>query len=285
LTIEFVNVPVERVRAYWNHRPCNIRHSPRTVGSREYFDEVEARKYFVEPHIAGFAGFQHWRGKKVLEIGCGIGTDTINFARNGAEVTAVELSDASLEVAKQRADVFGLADRIAFHNGNAEELSAFVPAEGYDLVYSFGVIHHSPYPELILDQITRYVRPGATLKLMVYNRLSWKVFWIVLKYGKGNFSRTRQLIAEHSEAQFGSPVTYAYTKRELHEMLEQRGFRVRELRVEHIFPWRIRDYVEYRYVKVWYFRWLPERLFHRLEGVLGWHLCVTATYEPDGRQP
>ena len=285
MTIEFPNVPVEQVRAYWNRRPCNIRHSPLTVGSAEYFDEVEARKYFVEPHIPGFADFAHWRGQKVLEIGCGIGTDTINFARNGTEVTAVELSDASLEVAKQRAGVFGLADRITFHNGNAEELAAFVPAEQYDLVYSFGVIHHSPHPELILDQVTRYVRSGSTLKLMVYNRLSWKVFWIVLRYGKGNFAKTRQLIAEHSEAQFGSPVTYAYTRRELGEMLEQRGFRVREQRVEHIFPWRIRDYIEYRYVKVWYFRWLPERLFRKLEGVLGWHLCVTATYEPDRRQP
>jgi len=63
-------------------------------------------------------------------------------------------------------------------------------------------------------------------------------------------------------------------------MLEKRGFRVTEMFVEHIFPWRIRDYVQYRYVKVWYLRWLPEPLFRRLERVLGWHLCATATYEP-----
>ena len=69
---------------------------PKPVGSREYFDEVEARKYLVEPHIPGFADFERWRGKRVLEVGCGIGTDSINFARAGAELTAVDLSPESL---------------------------------------------------------------------------------------------------------------------------------------------------------------------------------------------
>jgi 2-polyprenyl-3-methyl-5-hydroxy-6-metoxy-1,4-benzoquinol methylase len=275
----FEQVPVEEVRAYWNRRPCNIRHSARPVGSREYFDEVEARKYFVEPHIPGFADFGHWSDKDVLEIGCGIGTDTLNFARSGARVTVAELSDESMRVAEQRADVFGVSDRVNFYNGNAEELTSFVPIEPKDLVYSFGVIHHSPHPERILEQVERYVRQGSTLKLMVYNRRSWKVLWLVLKYGKGNFRRTRELIAEHSEAQFGSPVTYAYTKRELTQMLERHGFRVVDIFVDHIFPWRIPDYVEYRYVKVWYFRWIPERWFRKLERAFGWHLCATAVYE------
>ena len=70
---------IDKVKDYWNERPCNIRHSHKEVGTRQYFDEVEARKYFVEPHIPRFAEFESWQGKKVLEIGCGIGTDTINF--------------------------------------------------------------------------------------------------------------------------------------------------------------------------------------------------------------
>src|SRR3954452_21527016 len=86
------------VRNYWDRRPCNIRHSQRPVGSREYFDEVEARKYFVEPHIPAFADFPAWKDRAVLEIGCGIGTDTINFARAGARVTVAELSEKSMEV-------------------------------------------------------------------------------------------------------------------------------------------------------------------------------------------
>lgn len=278
----FENVSVERVRDYWNRRPCNIRHSQEPVGSKEYFDEVEARKYFVEPHIPAFADFPRWNGKKVFEIGCGIGTDTINFARNGAAVTVAELSDESLRIAEQRAEVFGLGERIQFFNCNAEELRSVVPVAEHDLIYSFGVIHHSPHPERILEQARSYLRSGGTLKVMVYNRRSWKVLWMILKYGKGDPRRTRELIAEHSEAQFGSPVTYAYTRAELTAMLARHGFRVTDIFVDHIFPWRIKDYVEYRYVKVWYFRWIPEVLFRRLERRLGWHLCATAIYEPQG---
>jgi 2-polyprenyl-3-methyl-5-hydroxy-6-metoxy-1,4-benzoquinol methylase len=134
----FRHIPIEKVKEFWDRRPCNIRHSPKPVGTREYFDEVEARKYFVEPHIPRLAEFPRWKGKKVLEIGCGIGTDTINFARHGAWVTAVELSERSLEIARKRAEVYGLSDRIRFYLGDAEELSRFVPVEPYDLIYSFG---------------------------------------------------------------------------------------------------------------------------------------------------
>lgn len=272
----FANVPVDRVRDFWDRRPCNIKHSPKPVGTREYFDEVETRKYLVEPHISRFAEFPRWQGKKVLEIGCGIGTDTINFARHEAWVTAVELSERSLEIARKRAEVYGLSDRIRFCSGNAEELSHFVPPEPYDLIYSFGVIHHTPHPERVVEQMRHYTRPGTTIKIMVYNRCSWKVLWILLTQGKGRFWRLGELVARHSEAQTGSPVTWTFTKREVHDLLEQQAFRVNEMWIDHIFPYRVRDYVQYRYVKVWYFRWMPQALFRWLERHFGWHLCVTA---------
>jgi 2-polyprenyl-3-methyl-5-hydroxy-6-metoxy-1,4-benzoquinol methylase len=278
----FRQVAIEEVRDFWDRRPCNIRHSPGPVGTREYFDEVEARKYLVEPHIPRFADFPRWRDKRVLEIGCGIGTDTINFARHGAWVTGIELSEKSLVVARKRAEVYGLQDRIRFYLGNAEELTQFVPVEPYDLIYSFGVVHHTPHPERVIEQMRYYVRPGSTIKIMVYHRYAWKVLWILLTYGKGQFWRLDELVARHSEAQTGCPITYTFARRQVRELLKRYGFQVTEMWVDHIFPYRILDYVQYRYVKVWYFRWLPSPLFRWLERHFGWHLCVTAEMPQQG---
>jgi len=271
----FSDVEIQSVRDYWNRRPCNIRHSTAEIGTKEYFEQVEARKYLVEPHIPTFAEFSKWKGKKVLEIGCGIGTDTINFARAGAEVTAIDLSSKSLKLAAKRAEVFGFSDRINFYEANAEKLSEFIPAQKYDLVYSFGVIHHSPHPEKIIGQIRDYfIHPGSTLKLMVYYRYSWKVFWMLMQE-KGRFWKLDKIIAKHSEAQTGCPVTYSYTKKTIKELIGE-NFDIEDNYVEHIFPYRIPEYVKYEYVKEWYWQMLPENVFRRLEKNLGWHLCVTA---------
>ena len=151
---DFADVSMDKVEAFWNARPCNIRHSLREVGSREYFDDVEARKYFVEPHIPPFAQFERWKDKKVLEVGCGIGTDTINFARAGAKVTAIDYSEKSLDIARRRAEVYGLD--IDFYKANAEDISRLVPVEDYDLVYSFGVIHHTPRPRRVVSEIRKW---------------------------------------------------------------------------------------------------------------------------------
>lgn len=236
---------------------------------------MEARKYFVEPHIPAFAEFDRWAGKKVLEIGCGIGTDTIRFARAGAHVTAVDLSDASLAVARERAAVYELDDRITFHQADVERLSEVVPVEAYDLVYSFGVIHHTPHPAKALEEIRKYMGPDSVLKMMVYHRYSWKVLWILAKYGKLAFWKLDELIARYSEAQTGCPVTYSYCRRTVRDLLA--GFTVQRAVVDHIFPYRIAEYKRHEYRKVWYFDVLPSSAFRWLEKRFGWHLCVEAT--------
>jgi 2-polyprenyl-3-methyl-5-hydroxy-6-metoxy-1,4-benzoquinol methylase len=272
-TNPFDKIELEKVKNYWNARPCNIRHSPSPVGTRQYFDEVEARKYFVEQHIPLFAEFEKWGGKKVLEIGCGIGSDTINFARAGAHVTAVDLSTESLLLAQKRAEVFGL-DNITFYQANAEQLSDFVPVERYDLVYSFGVIHHTPHPERVIEQIQKYMDNESVCKIMVYHRASWKVFWMWLKYGKKQCETLDELIARYSEAETGCPVTYSYTTETIKSFLK--GFDIIDTIIDHIFPYSISEYRNYQFKKVWYFRYLPQALFRRMEQRWGWHLCVTA---------
>ena len=211
---------------------------------------------------------------RVLEIGCGIGTDTMNFARHGARVTAVDISKRSAEIAKRRAELYGLEDRIRFYVGNAEELSDFVPVESYDLVYSFGVIHHTTHPERVIEQIRRYVRPGSILKVMVYHRRSLKILGIMLAQGHGRFWALNEIVAKNSEAQTGCPITYTYLPHDIPVLLN--GFLTREMRIDHIFPYRVRDYVQYRYRKAWHVRIMPGPAFRWLERHFGWHLCVTA---------
>jgi hypothetical protein len=82
-------------------------------------------------------------------------------------------------------------------------------------------------------------------------------------------------VARYSEAQTGCPVTYTYTRAEGRRLLERHGFRIGKVEVEHIFPYRIPDYVQYRYAKEWYFRWMPQSLFRALEHRFGWHLLLT----------
>jgi len=265
---------IEQVRDYWNRRPCNIRHSSKTVGSCEYFDEVEAKKHFVEPHIPYFATFDRWKNKKVLEIGCGIGTDAANFAREGASVTVIEISDRSLDICQRRFQVYGLSGR--FYRGDCEELSSVVPVQPYDLIYSFGAIHHTPRPQRIFEEIIKYCVPETEIRIMLYSKWSWKVFWIVLKYGKGTFWRTSPLIRTFSEAQEGCPVTHVFSFRGIRKLMSD--FDILEIRKEHIFPYRIDKYVGHQYQKVWYFRWMPTVLFRWLEHHFGWHTLVRAKH-------
>jgi len=272
--MSFIKVPIKEVENFWDRRPCNIRHSTAKVGTKRYFDEVEKRKYFIEPHIPKFAQFSKWKGKKILEIGCGIGTDTISFARAGANVTAIELSKKSLDIAKKRAKVYGLEKKIKFYLANAEELSKVVPVEPYDLIYSFGVVHHTPYPKKVMNEIKKYTHKNTVIKIMIYHRYAWKVLWILFKFSKGVFWKLDELIATHSEAATGSPVSYVYSKKQAKELLK--AFKVIKMSVDHIFPYDVSKYVKYEYKKVWYFRFLPRSMFRFLETHLGWHLLVIA---------
>ena len=89
------------------------------------------------------------------------------------------------------------------------------------------------------------------------------------------FDQTEALIAKHSEAQTGCPVTYVYTKKSLAEYIEKQGFETKDVMVDHIFPYFIPDYVKYIYRREWYFAWIPAHLFRTLEKWFGWHVCIT----------
>jgi SAM-dependent methyltransferase len=252
---------LQEVADYWDRRPCNLRHSTKAVGTKEYFDDVEERKYFVEPHIPGFAEFDRWKGKKVLEVGCGLGTDATNFARAGADYTGIELSKASMELAQQRFKLFGLNGE--FHNLNAEVLAASLPDANYDLVYSFGVIHHTPNPEAVFAEIRKVIKPGGELRMMLYAKDSWKD--IMIKAG-----------LDQPEAQSGCPIAFTYSHDEVRDMMKRAGFEATSIENDHIFPYVIEKYVKYEYEPQPWFKAMPEHMFRALEKSLGWHLLVKA---------
>lgn len=234
---------------------------------------MRRKKYFVEPHIPVFAQFDKWNGKKVLEIGCGIGTDSIEFARNGAKLTVVDISQESLNICKRRFEVYGLeADFVC---GDAEQLDKLIPAdEKFDLIYAFGSIHHSPNPDVIVNNIYNYLLPGGTLKLMVYSKVSMKMFQIMRNEECWDFSELSNLIPKYSEAQIGCPITYTYTFEELKSLLK--GFEIVEISKDHVFPYKVAPYLVGEYEKEDCFANMDAKSFRILEKELGWHTLCTA---------
>ena len=253
-----MKVTIDDVRTYWDDRPCNVKHSKKEVGTKEYFDEVERKRYTAEPHIPPFAGFSSTKGKKVLEVGCGMATEGINYARAGATYTGTDLSIESLDLAKKRFKVYN--NKGNFYLGNSEELSSFVPVETYDLIYSFGVIHHSPHPEKIISEIKKYMNKDSTLKIMLYASESWKNYMIEAGH-------------DQPEAQYGCPIANTYTNDEVRELLD--GFDV-TIEQYHIFPYQIEPYKRGEFVKQPWFEAMPDEIFEVLKKNLGWHLLITA---------
>lgn len=275
---DFSDIPIEKVKEFWNKRPCNIQHSNKPVGSRDYFDEVEQRKYFVEPHIPEFAEFYKWKGKKVLEIGCGIGTDAINFARNGAYLTVIELSEESLALAKKRFSIYGL--HANFILGNAEDLDSLLSKNEYfDLIWSFGVIHHSPHPEKILDKCNNVLKDDGEIRMMVYSKLSYKTFSLMKETGVWDFGALDSIISQYSEAQTGCPITYSYTIEGAKRLFSL--FDIVNIRKAHIFSWDIPKYIRYEYEKDDCFKSISDEFFKELEAELGWHILIKAKKKID----
>lgn len=249
---------IDDIKNYWNIRPCNLNHSKLEKGTCEYFDEVESKKHFVEPHILKFADFSNCNNLKVLEIGCGIGTAAVNFIRSGANYIGIELSDESLKLTKQRFNVYSLSGEL--YNINAEEDISFLGLNSFDLIYSFGVIHHSPNPEKIIENVYKLLKPNGVFKLMLYAENSWKKMLIDKE-------------EEQYEAQNNCPLAYTYTNEQVYKLLE--NFRNINIFQTHIFPYKIEDYKNNIYIKEDWFNSMPEKMFKILEEKLGWHLCIT----------
>ncbi len=159
----------DRVRAFWQANPCGTKFADAEPGTRLFYERVEEHRYQKEWHIPAAARFNDARGLRVLEIGCGLGTDGAQFARAGADYTGVDLTQAAVELARKRFELFNLTGK--FQTADAENLD-FADAN-FDLVYSHGVLHHTPDTVRAVREIHRVLRPGGRAIVMLYHRDSY----------------------------------------------------------------------------------------------------------------
>jgi len=203
----------DAVRSFWEARPCGGAHASAEPGTAAYFAEVEAARDRLEPFIPAFAEFDRWAGHRVLEAGVGLGTDFVRFARAGADLHGVDLTEESVRLVRRRLELEGLdADvRVA----DVERLP--YPDASFDLVYSWGVLHHTPDPPAAVAEVRRLVRPGGEARIMLYARHSWVAAGLWARYALLRGRPWRSLgdvVAAHME----SPGTRAYTDAELRRL-------------------------------------------------------------------
>ena len=209
----------QKVRAYWEAEPCGT--AADIVGdlpaeSFEWFEQVEAYRYADEPFIHAVAQFTRHHGKKVLEIGVGAGTDHLQWARAGAHCYGVDLTAAAIETTRSHLAHYGFTSEL--QRVDAETLP--FDDEFFDVVYSWGVIHHSEHPERIIAEIKRILKPGGLFLGMMYGRHSLLVykFWVKYALLKGKPWRTLSDVVWHHIESIG---TKAYTATELHQLFAQ----------------------------------------------------------------
>src|SRR5689334_21307992 len=135
--------PVERVRAFWDTEACGTHFVTQYTSDREFFAKYREFRYRTEWHIPTFAAFAEAAGKQVLEIGCGNGADGAMFALNGADYTGVDLTAEAVDATRRHFLAADLPGK--FRQENSERLS--FADESFDIVYSFGVLHHTPRPD------------------------------------------------------------------------------------------------------------------------------------------
>jgi SAM-dependent methyltransferase len=159
----------ERVRRFWQEHPCGTKFADAEPGSRRFYELVEDHRYQKEWHIPSAARFAASKNLRVLEVGCGLGTDGAQFAKAGAEYTGIDLTQAAVDLAKRRFELFDLPG--TFRVADAEYLD--FPDNSFDLVYSHGVLHHTPDTAAAVREIHRVLRPGGQAVVMLYHRNSY----------------------------------------------------------------------------------------------------------------
>jgi ubiquinone/menaquinone biosynthesis C-methylase UbiE len=242
------------VREYWNRHIHDLEITSHPVGSRGFFADLDQYHFEKLHHLLRLVDFNGYRGRAVLEVGCGAGTDLARFAKGGAVVSGVDLSSSAITLARQNFEQQGL--QADLREADGEQLP--FPDDSFDLVYAHGVVQYTNDPQALVDECRRVLKPGGEAVFQVYNRISWL----------NALSKLMKVPLEHEDA----PVLLKYSAREFRALLRE----FREVRiVEERFPVKSRLHggwkgTVFNTLFVGTFNALPRGLVRRF----GWHLLA-----------
>ena len=242
------------VRAYWNDHIHDLEITTHPVGTPGFFSDLDQYHFEKLHHLLRLVDFEGYRGKRVLEVGCGAGTDLVRFARGGALVSGVDLSASAIALARRNFDQQGL--QADLREADGERLP--FDDNAFDLVYAHGVVQYTPCPQALVAECRRVLKPGGEAVFQVYNRISWL----------NALSKLMKVPLEHEDA----PVLLKYSAGEFRALLT--GFRDVRI-VEERFPVKSRLHggwkgMVFNTFFVGTFNALPRTLVRRF----GWHLLA-----------
>jgi SAM-dependent methyltransferase len=245
---------IDEVRAYWNQHIHDLDVSRQPPGSRGFFADLDQYHFEKLHHLLRLVDFDGYRGRSVLDVGCGAGVDLARFARGGADVTGVDVAPSAIELARTNFAQQGLAGRFEVANGEALPFGD----DTFDLVFAHGVVQYTADPQRLVDECRRVVKPGGEAVFQVYNRVSWL----------NALSKLMNVGLEHEDA----PVLLKFSIGEFRRLL--RGFREVNI-VPERFPVKSRLHggwkgAVYNGAFVGTFNLLPRSLVRRF----GWHLLA-----------
>jgi SAM-dependent methyltransferase len=259
-----------RAREQWSQDPCGAEYDrEHELGTREFFDEIERHRYAdYAPWMPRLMQFDNFRGRDLLEIGCGMGTDLLQFARGGARCIGIDLTPRSVEITRHRFALYGA--RGSFMIADGERLP--FRSESLDVVYSNGVLHHTPDTAGAIRELHRVLRPGGIAKVMLYHRNSLN-YWFEIVLRRGllglGFLRGRSAeeimsrVVEHSD-HGARPLVKVYSRAQTRALFS--SFRDVVIDVEQL------TRAELRFLSPL----VSESMFDRLRQRIGWNVIVTA---------
>jgi len=259
-----------RAREQWSQDPCGAEYvREHELGTRDFFDQIERHRYEqYAPWMRRVMGFDKFPGARLLEIGCGMGTDLLQFARGGARCVGIDLTPRSVEISRHRFALYGAPGTFMISDG--EQLP--FASDTFDVVYSNGVLHHTPDTAGAIREVHRVLRPGGTAKVMLYHRHSLNYwFEIILRRGVvgGEFLRGRSAeeimsrVIEFSDHD-ARPLVKVYSRKQARALFDQ--FREVEIAVEQLTREELRFLAPL----------VSEKRFEKLGRQLGWNVIVTA---------